>query len=137
MDVRDYHPWNADANENDIVDLAEDGCGAWSYSNTESPSAISASTWLLMTADRDYYMTQTEVTDNLLMWFHAIGDVNEDEVINIVDLALIARGLGTTSGDTHGTGWDEYNEDADLNLDGAIDLFDLYSAGKNFGRVFG
>jgi hypothetical protein len=51
--VRDYHPWEHDiydastggVGSDGIYDFSQDGAGAWSYNSTETPEAISASTW--------------------------------------------------------------------------------------------
>jgi ABC-type transport system substrate-binding protein len=145
--VRDYHLWNSDANDNGIVDLAEDGTGAWVWDSTERPEAISASTWILLTANRDFYRSQTEISDFLEMAFHTIGDINLGSNIDILDLSLIARGLGTDDTYPWGTGFDEYNPDCDIFTcaawptwivgDGLINVDDLTTAAMNYGRVSG
>jgi ABC-type transport system substrate-binding protein len=147
MKVRDYHLWNQDANENGIIDLCEDGSGAWKYDSTEKPAAIGASTWVLLTANRAYYKTQTEISDYLRMAFHAIGDIDYDGDIDILDLSLIARSLGTDDSYPWGTDWNEYNPDTDIYTciswpewvvgDGKVNVADLTTAAMNYGRISG
>jgi hypothetical protein len=48
------------------------------------------------------------------------GDLNNDEVVDILDLALGAAEFGSTS------------PDADVNADGIVDIYDLVLIGKNF-----
>lgn len=55
------------------------------------------------------------------------GDVNLDNEVNCEDLALIARSFNTSP---------PLNPSADLNEDGIVDILDLVSGGKNFGRAF-
>ena len=145
--VRDYHLWNEDVNDNEIIDLVEDGTGAWKYKDTEKPEAISASTWISLEAHRNFVKTQTEISDYLAMSFHSIGDIDFSREINILDLSKIARALGTDDTYPWGTGWDEYNPDTDVFTciswpewilgDGYVDIDDLTIAAKGYGRIAG
>jgi len=63
------------------------------------------------------------------------GDVNNDRVIDILDLALIARALGTDVSYPKGTGWDQWNPNADLNLDDKVDVKDLCISGSGYGAT--
>ena len=49
-------------------------------------------------------------------------DVNQDGVVNIQDLVLVAQAFG------------EYNEKADINGDGAVDIIDLLQVASHFGE---
>jgi len=51
------------------------------------------------------------------------GDLNGDEVINILDLSFCAAHFN------------EVYPDADINVDGIVDVFDVVLIGKNFGMV--
>lgn len=57
------------------------------------------------------------------------GDVNNDGVVNINDLAAVGAAFGTMLGDPR------YDPDADLNKDGAVNIEDLATVGANFGRA--
>lgn len=64
--------------------------------------------------------------------------IEVDDYVTIIDLALLARGLGTSSSDPWGVGWDLFNPDADVSgpegtPDGYIDLWDLVRVAKNLG----
>jgi len=63
------------------------------------------------------------------------GDVNNDRIIDILDLALIARALGTNQSYAYGIGWDQWNPSADLNLDNRVDITDLSISGSNYGAT--
>lgn len=63
------------------------------------------------------------------------GDVDRDNDVDIADLSFIARALGTDPDWPHGTGWDEWNSDCDINDDDKVDISDLTIAGKNYGST--
>ena len=65
------------------------------------------------------------------------GDVNGDGVVDIVDINLIFRALGTDPRWPHGTGWGQWNPDADVNNDLICWVEDLYIVGKYYGTVGG
>ncbi len=48
------------------------------------------------------------------------GDLNNDDVIDILDIALCASNFGTTAAE------------GDVNADGLVDIYDLVLIGKNF-----
>jgi hypothetical protein len=54
------------------------------------------------------------------------GDVNEDGMIDIFDLVLIAQNFGKTSG---------FDSRADANGDGKVDIFDLVVVAQHFGET--
>ncbi|MFC1713551.1 dockerin type I domain-containing protein [Candidatus Poribacteria bacterium] len=60
---------------------------------------------------------------------HTAGDVNEDGVVDISDIVLLARHFGTHEGDSL------YDAKYDLNSDGKIDLLDLIIAARNCGAI--
>lgn len=133
MMVREYHQWKADANDNGIIDLKEDGTGPWIF--VEADPLLEEH--VALKAFREFHKSQTWVSEFLGEAFRKAGDVNLDAKIDITDLSLIARALGTTPDSPPGTGWDQWNEKADLNNDGKVDIDDLVIAGKNYGKVGG
>ncbi len=57
------------------------------------------------------------------------GDVNEDGVVDIIDLSMVAVSYGRFS-------WEpEYNRKADLNYDGVIDVFDISLVCIHYGET--
>jgi parallel beta-helix repeat protein len=56
-----------------------------------------------------------------------LGDVNYDGVINVLDLIIVAKVLGTHPSDP------KYNPSADINGDGEIDVLDLIWVAKYLG----
>ncbi len=156
--VRDYHPWEHDiynaatggVGSDGTYDFCQDGTGAWSYDSTETPTAISASTWVLLERFADYYMSNTEIHGKLTYWFHKVGNVNYpgatyelvypesvDSIIDSIDGSYIFRAWGSNSAWTPGKGWYEWNEDCDFNEDLVINPSDLYLFAYNWGRVSG
>jgi hypothetical protein len=58
------------------------------------------------------------------------ADVNGDYMINIVDIAWIARAFGATKGS------ELYESRADINSDSVINIIDIGIVASNFGRTF-
>jgi len=58
-----------------------------------------------------------------------LGDVNGDEVVGGVDLALFQLAYGSRLGDVY---WDS---DCDFNSDYVVDVVDLFVLGENFGKI--
>jgi hypothetical protein len=57
------------------------------------------------------------------------GDLNGDGVVNMLDLAKVAKAFGSRSGLAN------WNVTADLNKDGNVDILDLSIVAKRFGRT--
>jgi len=62
------------------------------------------------------------------------GNVDNDNDVDIMDMALIARALGSDSEWPLGTDWDMWNPEADFNGDQRVDVIDLYIGGKHYGE---
>jgi len=141
LKVREYHPWEQDVYNNatggvgsdGIIDLKQDGTGPWIYVGADPL----LHEYIDLEANRNFHLSQTEVSSFLADAFHAVGDVNKDGIINISDMTAVARSYGTNSTWTHGIDWDQYNPDADLNEDGKVDITDLGMAGRSYGKVGG
>jgi hypothetical protein len=58
-----------------------------------------------------------------------LGDVNGDGTVNIKDLFLVAKAFGTKEGD------DGYSPIADLDNNKEIDIMDLYTVARDYGRA--
>ena len=69
--------------------------------------------------------------------FWSVGDTNRDRIVSISDMQVLAKSLGTDDTFTHGTDWNQYNADADLNSDGQVDATDLGMAGRSYGKSAG
>lgn len=132
--VMEYHPWEHDANDNGVIDLTEDGTGPWIFVDADPL----LDEYILLDANRDFYKTQTEISDYLAEAFHAVGDVNYDRAISVLDFGLIIRALATTpaTGGTPGD-WDAWNPAADLNKDDIVDISDFYVFSIRYGKVAG
>ncbi len=86
-------PATDDKNNNDIVDLKEDGTGAWTFDN------YIPGNYITLKAYDKYYLTQAYIKERLAETFHySAGDVDESNVVGIRDLGLIHRALGTQQG---------------------------------------
>jgi len=58
-----------------------------------------------------------------------MGDVNGDGMVNMKDIALVARAFGSTPTSLN------WNFAADLNRDGMVNMKDLALVARNFGRL--
>ena len=131
--TRQYDPTAQDLDGNGCIDLIEDGCGAWVF------DSYNFGNWVRLNAWGSHRLTQAYITDRLNTMFHyGAGDISEDGVVGVLDLSYMARALGTIQGvDPTGTGWDEYNPEADLDQDGDVDGADLIVLTTNYGKPQG
>jgi hypothetical protein len=133
LDTRNYDPSAQDLDGNGCIDLKEDGCGAWNF------DSYNFGNWVRLTAWTSHRLSQAYIDGRLNDMFHfGAGDVNEGGTVDIVDLALMSRALGTIQGvDPTGTGWNEYNPACDLDSDGDVDGADLIVVTTNYGKTQG
>jgi len=81
--VRTYDPTTADVNNNGLVDIYEDGTGAWIFKE------YSKGNYVTLSANSYYYLDQTYIANRLAAMFHdGAGDVNKDGVVNTQDLHI-------------------------------------------------
>jgi len=75
---------------------------------------------------------ETDINDNSLIYGTITvlwtGDINHDGRVDMRDIAAIARGFGSHTGEPR------YDPNCDLNSDGKIDMRDIAPAAKNFGK---
>jgi len=62
--------------------------------------------------------------------FNLVGDVNNDCIVNILDLAAVGMAFGSSNGS------ENWNPAADVYVDGEVNIFDMAGAGLNFGRTY-
>jgi hypothetical protein len=83
------------------------------------------------------YTVRLEVIDSQGLFHHVvetdikirmIGDLNGDYKVNIVDIVIVARALGSRPGDPR------WNPDCDLNNDELINFDDLEKVAEHFGK---
>lgn len=130
--ARFYDPAKSDINNNGILDIKEDGTGGWMFDQNASGS-------IHLVRDEGYYLSSVDIENRIKQMFHAeTGDINSDGVVNILDLSLLARALGTTpaSGGTPPE-WGAWNPQCDLNGDEKVDIVDLVLTTSNYGRTMG
>jgi hypothetical protein len=98
-------------------------------------------------------MTQSEVTAFLESAFNGVGNVNYDgsthetdydtagigidRVIDEPDIILLTKAYLTSSGDTSGIDWNQWNVDADFNGDNTVDDLDIAVASFFYGKSAG
>jgi parallel beta-helix repeat protein len=74
---------------------------------------------------------ETDTSDNALIGGKVLvtkpGDVNGDSSVDVLDLIIVAKALGTYPGDP------KYNPNADINGEGDIDVLDLLWVAKYLG----
>jgi len=58
------------------------------------------------------------------------GDINDDNVVDIVDIVIVAAAFGSQIGDPI------YNPIADLNHDEYVNIFDIVTVALNFGKTY-
>jgi hypothetical protein len=78
--------------------------------------------WVVWTSNRDGEW-------DVYLRTSLVGDVNEDGVVDVRDLAIVAKAYGTFKGDS------DYNPDADINKDGVVDMRDIAIVAKFFGET--
>jgi len=130
--ARFFDPAKSDINNNGILDIKEDGTGGWMFDQNASGS-------IRLVRDESYYLSSVDIENRIKQMFHAeTGDINSDGVVNILDLSLLARALGTTpaSGGTP-RDWGAWNPQCDLNGDEKVDIVDLVVTTSNYGRTLG
>lgn len=73
-----------------------------------------------------------DISNNILvdgkLKIRFLGDVNGDGIVDMSDIALVARAFGSFPGDP------KWNPDLDINQDGFIDLTDIAIVARNFGK---
>lgn len=111
--------------------MSEAACGSATFdqplTTTDSTGAFeftASQNYQCLRATKDAYMSaeQTLVQSDVGQIMLLAGDVNGDEVINILDIAAIAASFDTS------------NRAVDVNADGVIDIFDIVLAAKNYQR---
>ncbi len=73
------------------------------------------------------FLSNTPILINLTQ--KPLGDVNEDRVVNILDISLVAFSFGCKPSDAR------WSERADLNKDGIIDIVDIALVAKDYGKT--
>ncbi|MCL0095716.1 dockerin type I domain-containing protein [Dehalococcoidia bacterium] len=68
----------------------------------------------------------TTLSDLASLYQAMEGDISGNDQVDAVDLATVVIAFNSPVG---GANW---NEDADLNQDGIVDIFDLVKVGRNF-----
>jgi len=146
--VREYAPWDDDADSSGVTDYKEDATGPWVFESA-TPLPISTSTAIAFKANTNFYLSQDYVSNYLSWALHCAGDVDNNGKVDSDDGYIIAKSMGTTTAWPHGTGWYQYNAEADIgpthswNMatgvgsygDGAVDVDDGYTVDHNFGMV--
>jgi len=94
--------------------------------------ALDKSLWVVWTSNR----LDSNGNSNVDLYYRVslLGDINKDGIINTQDLDMIARAMATDPNWPHGTGWNQWNPDCDLNVDNQVDIEDLVIAIVNYGR---
>jgi len=76
---------------------------------------------------------ETVMTDNVIyeiIHVSILGDINADGIVNILDVAIVARAYGSKLGDP------SWNPNADVNDDGQINILDIATVAKEYGKIF-
>jgi hypothetical protein len=145
--VRTYHSWTDDANNNGVIDLKEDGGFSWKFVSYTVGETVA------LTKFADYYDSGADVDAYINTKFHAIGNVNYGggygatqgwyTADSAVDLSLDIRAIGMSSG-SFDTWTKEYiwstpignkgfNPDADIS--GAVTVTKHAINGSSIGSI--
>jgi len=57
------------------------------------------------------------------------SDLNSDGIVNILDIAIIARAFQSKLGDSN------WNENADVDKNGIVNIMDLYEVARDYGKT--
>jgi hypothetical protein len=72
-----------------------------------------------MDANRNYFLSQTEIADIMTGMFWEVGDANTDGIVNVLDLTKVSFAFGCFVGDPC------YDADANFNMDILVDMRDI------------
>ncbi|HKZ95007.1 MAG TPA: exo-alpha-sialidase [Candidatus Bathyarchaeia archaeon] len=90
--------------------------------------------WVIWTSTRDD--PNGNPNEDLYQRITVLGDIDHNGAIDISDLGKISMALATDPYNwPHGTGWNEWNPECDLNLDNRVNILDMSIAAVNFGRT--
>jgi ABC-type transport system substrate-binding protein len=150
--MRNYHPWEVSTYGNPaVIDLAEDGGYSWSFVSYVIGQSVTLNAFAGFYDTVSHGGAMVPRSDFVTAAFAGIGNVNyaggygvghswytADRKIDLTgDLARIATSMPSSSSGTWGPGGNEYNPDADLNKDNAVNVIDLATAGANFNKKMG
>jgi parallel beta-helix repeat protein len=93
------------------------------YQNVSGSDGIGDTPYVINVNNRDNYPF-------MKTWVRIPGDVNYDGRVNMIDIGIAARALGSYVGSP---GW---NPLADMNEDGKIDMLDILFIARNFGKTY-
>jgi hypothetical protein len=113
----------------DIYTVVEDGYTIVCYNDDMWSTVMQArdtSIWVAWTSNRT---DQTDGDWEIYFKTSLAGDVNEDGVVDIFDLTLVAQAFGSVAGDPI------YNSTADITKDGRIDMRDVIIICKYYGAT--
>ena len=72
-----------------------------------------------MTANRNYFLSWTEIANIKTDMFWEVGDANKDGIVNVLDLTKVSFAFGCFIGDPC------YDPDANFNMDALVDMRDI------------
>jgi hypothetical protein len=75
------------------------------------------------------YKPADNTLDNVYIKVRIMGDINGDDTVDMLDIAIVARAFGSYPGHPR------WNPQADLNGDGVVDMIDLAMVAINFGKT--
>ena len=113
----------------DIYTVVEDGVIVVCYNDDMWPTIMQArdtSIWVAWMSNR---ADQPDGNWDIYLRASLAGDVNEDEVVDIFDLTLIAKAYGSVVGDP------EYDLALDITKDGRVDMRDVIIISKYYGAT--
>ena len=113
----------------EVVCKTTDAAGNYSFTLSEGTCDVTVEMARYLDAEKFGVTVVFGQTATLCRVILLCGDVNDDDVINILDLSFIGYRFGWCEGDP---GWDPR---ADCNNDGCINILDITGVGVNFNKT--
>jgi parallel beta-helix repeat protein len=114
----------------EAVNLAPDATATLTF--TWNTTNVAPGVTYTLTAEADVLEGEKDTADNVFtdgtVKVNLQGDVDGNNVVNILDLAMVSRVYMAEEGEP------DYDPDLDLNHDGIIDIIDLAIIGRHYGN---
>jgi hypothetical protein len=109
-------------------DLWDSGSPGWIHTSNDNSTSTTTLNWV----KPDHLEAHIKVTTLTLMRIMPQSslntDLNKDGIVNIIDIAIVAKAYGSKPGDA------SWNEAADLDKDGSVDIVDVSMVARDYGK---
>ena len=106
-----------------------DGAPGWIHTSYDNSTSTERLDWVLP-EKLESHIKAIALTVMRVVPSSAVGtDINNDGIVNIVDITIVAKAFGTKPGD------DRWNETADVDKNGQVNIIDISMVAKDFGKT--